>query len=103
MERFLALNEKKKKILKLQNNGCGYYQFGLYENNTKKYYRVSRFVFECFKGEIPVDKEVDHIDNNKKNNSISNLQLLTPKENTRKSYCKKVISFNIETKEKKDF
>ena len=41
--KILSLKRKEKKILKLQNNGWGYYQFGLYENNTKKYYRVSRF------------------------------------------------------------
>ena len=66
----------------------------------KKIYRVSRFIFECFNGEIPVDKQVDHIDSCKKNNSIFNLQLLSPKENVRKSNCKKVVSFNLETKEK---
>ena len=98
--KILSLKRKEKKILKLQNDGCGYHQFVLYENNIKKFYRVSRFVFECFKGEISVDKQVDHVDGDKNNNSISNLQLLTPKENIRKSICKKVISFNIETKEK---
>ena len=90
--------------MKLQVDSWGYYRFFLYENNTYKNYSVSRYVFECFKGEIPVDKEVDHINNDKKNNSITNLQLLTKKENLRKNHFKKkVVSFNIETKEKKIF
>ena len=72
-------------------------------NNTKKNYFVSRFVYECFKVNIPGDKEIDHIDNNKENNSIKNLQLLTHKENVRKSRCKKVKSFNIVTREEKKF
>ena len=72
-------------------------------SNIRKSYLVSRFVYECFKGNIPDDKEVDHIDNNKENNSINNLQLLTHKENIRKSRCKKVISLNIETREEKNF
>ena len=98
--KILSLKRKEKKILKLCLSGSGYFYFNLYENNFYKCYRVSRFVFECFKGEIPVDKQVDHIDSCKENNSINNLQLLSPKENVRKSKCKKVFSFNIETKEK---
>ena len=84
------LSKNRKKILKLwSNRGKGYQYFSLYINNVSKSYLVSRFVYECFKGNIPDDKEVDHIDNNKENNSIKNLQLLTHKENTRKSFVKK--------------
>ena len=101
--KILSLKQKEKKILKLDLSGNGYLYFGLYKNNYCKRYSVSRFVFECFKGEIPVDKQVDHIDNCKENNSINNLQLLSPKENQQKSNCKKVISFNLETKEEKIF
>ena len=98
------LSKNHKKILKLgSNGGKGYQYFILYINNVPKSYLVSRFVYECFKDNIPDDKEVDHIDNNKYNNKIDNLQLLTHKENTRKSHCKKVKSFNIETKEEKKF
>ena len=101
--KILSLKRNKKKILKLCLNSQGYFCFGLYENNFYKYYRVSRFIFECFKGKIPLDKQVDHIDNCKENNSISNLQLLSPKENKQKSNCKKVFSLNIKNKEKKIF
>ena len=98
------LSKKRKKILKFWlNRDKGYQYFSLYINNTKKTYLVSRFVYECFKGNIPDDKEVDHLDNNKENNSIKNLQLLTRKENVRKSCCKKVKSFNIETRKEKKF
>ena len=98
------LGKKRKKILKtVPNSVNGYHYFCLFINNVPKSYLVSRFVYECFKGNIPDDKEVDHIDNNKQNNSIKNLQLLTHKENTRKSRCKKVKSFNIETREEKNF
>ena len=98
------LSKKHKKILKFWlNRDKGYQYFSLFINNTQKSYLVSRFVYECFKGDIPNDKEVDHIDSNKENNSINNLQLLTHKENVRKSRCKKVKSFNIETREEKNF
>ena len=99
----LSLKYDKKRILKLGKKTGGYYYFNLSESNTLKSYSVSRFVYECFKGDIPNDKEVDHIDSNKENNSIKNLQLLSHAENTRKSHCKKVKSFNIETREEKKF
>ena len=101
--KILSLKYKEKRILKFRNNGNDYLSFNFSENNKKRNYYIHRYVFETFKGEIPCDKHVDHIDSCKKNNSISNLQLLTPKENQQKSNCKKVISFNIETKEEKIF
>lgn len=48
----------------------------------RKYPRVHKFVYETFNGEIPEGYTVDHIDNNKKKNWLSNLQLLTIKENS---------------------
>ena len=100
----LSLKQKEKRILKFGNNGNNYLIFCLCEKNKKIYYLVHRYVFETFKGEIPCYKQVDHIDNHKENNSISNLQLLTPSENIRKSHFKiKVKSLNIETKEEKIF
>ena len=37
-----------------------------------------RFVYECFHGLLDARFEVDHIDSNKSNNALSNLQALTP-------------------------
>ena len=96
----LSLKRKEKKILKLVLNSHGYFYFNLFENNKHKFYYVHRYVFETFKGKIPKGIHTDHCDNNRKNNSISNLQLLTPKENQNKSCCKKVISYDLENKEK---
>ena len=101
--KILSLKWNKKRILKLHSNCWGYLVFNFYKNNNKKKYFVHRFVFETFKGEIPKGIHTDHCDNNKKNNSIKNLQLLSPRENQHKSNCKKVISLNLETKEEKIF
>ena len=102
--KILSLKNKEKRILKFRNNGKNYLTFCLCENNKKRNYYIHRFVFETFKGEIPKEKVIDHCDNDSKNNSISNLQLLTPLENIRKNHFKKkVISLNIETKEEKIF
>ena len=67
-------------------------------SHVKNYY-VHRYVYECFRRNIPKDKVVDHIDNDKTNNNTKNLQLLTPKENSRKCHCKNLQSFNTKTKE----
>ena len=47
----------------------------------KENYPLHNFVWECFNGIIPEGKVVVHIDGNKRNNVISNLDLTTPNEN----------------------
>lgn len=42
---------------------------------------LHRVIWMAVNGEIPEGYEVNHINENKNNNSISNLNLLTPKEN----------------------
>lgn len=46
---------------------------------------IHRLVYETFIGKIPKGMEVNHIDENKKNNCIWNLNLMTRKENA--NYC----------------
>ena len=102
--KILSLKQKEKRILKLHIRGNGYLGFQLFENNARKDYYIHRFVFETFNGFIPKGMVTDHIDNDKNNNQINNLQLLTPSENIRKNHFKKkVFSFNIETQEEKIF
>ena len=57
-------------------------QATLYKNGVKKYPIVSRLVYEAFVGDIPEDIQVNHIDENPSNNVLSNLNLMTPKENS---------------------
>ena len=47
----------------------------------KKYY-AHRIIWEMHNGTIPKGKEIDHIDCDKDNNKLSNLQVLTSKQNT---------------------
>lgn len=68
-------------MLSPSDNGSGYLIVRLYRDNVKKRYYIHRLVYESFNGHIENNMEVDHIDNNKSNNSLSNLQLLTRKEN----------------------
>jgi len=70
--RFLALQEK-----------YGYNNIILVNNdNTRKYLLVHRIVYEAFKGPIPKELQVDHINGIRNDNRLINLRLLTNKENS---------------------
>ena len=53
-------------------------------------------VWGCFHGIIPNGLEIDHILPVRHDNRLTNLQLLTPKQNMQKSHNKKVIAINLE-------
>jgi hypothetical protein len=65
-------------ILKQRLTVYGYYDVGL----EKKRYRVHRLVWEAFNGPIPEGMQINHIDEVKTNNALTNLSLMTPKENS---------------------
>ena len=50
-----------------------------------KKYCVHRFIWECFNGIIPEEKEIDHINNNREDNRLCNLQLVTHQQNCKKA------------------
>ena len=74
---------RKNKFLKPQKNNKGYQLVGLVDNEgKKKMYLVHRVVWEAVTGApIPKGYEINHISEVKTSNMISNLELLTHKEN----------------------
>lgn len=50
-----------------------------------RWYFIHRLVYITFKGEIPEGYEINHIDHNKNNNRLSNLEVVTHEENIRKA------------------
>ena len=55
-------------------NQNGYFKFSIYlERNRYKSYLSHRFVFECFYDLIEKNKQINHINFNKKDNRIKNL------------------------------
>lgn len=67
--------------LKPSDNGIGYLQVRLKFGNKLLRKYVHRLVYETFVTVLPEDKEINHIDHDKKNNSLSNLEVVTRKEN----------------------
>lgn len=74
-----------KKPLSVWNNKNGEYAYKQININNKSVF-VHRVVWESVYGSIPKGMVIDHIDNDRLNNNISNLQLLTRAENTKKSW-----------------
>ena len=71
----------KGRILNPGKDRCGYLQVVLWIDKKPKAFKVHRLVWEGFNGKIPEGMEVNHIDEDKSNNSIKNLNLMTHKEN----------------------
>lgn len=74
----------KEKILKLSLSTSGYYKIGLWKNGKMKNKYIHRIIIENFYNVLPKDKKtvIDHIDNNKLNNRIDNLQIVTNRYNS---------------------
>ena len=100
-----VINVINKKIISKIKNNCGYLQFSIYNKNLKKTktFFQHRFVYEVIEGKIPSHFEIDHVNGNKTDNRIKNLQLLTHQQNIEKSKNKPIISSNIKTGEKRIF
>ena len=80
--------QRKLKPQRASQSKKGYFQVRLfneeYPNGRLQY--VHRLVWETFKGEIPEGQEIDHKDGDTKNNSIENLQVISPRDNKLKYY-----------------
>lgn len=76
---FNHTNEEK--ILKPKKERKGYLRIGIYKNNIQKYYSVHRLVAEAFLSNTNNFPEVNHRDENKENNCVSNLEWCDKKYN----------------------
>lgn len=70
----------------------GYWNVSLYsDDKIRKVLTLHKLIWITVNGEIPKNKEINHLDENKDNNSIFNLSLVTRKENcnwgTRNERC----------------
>ena len=95
-------NIKSKRKLKLTVSDAGYHKVNLRNNGSVKTHLVHRLVALSF---IPNPKEkpqVNHIDEDSLNNSLSNLEWCTPKENckhgTRLERIRNLIDYEVVAK-----
>ena len=84
-----VLSLKKGKKLTNTIDSTGYYCVGL-TNKKTKIFRVHKLMAITFLNHVPDGHKlvIDHIDNNKLNNKIENIQIVTQRKNTTKDRVK---------------
>lgn len=89
LSEFKAGSSIKYLCVKLYNDSC---KINKKNRKLAKHFYMHRLVYECFKGSIPKDRQIDHINNNSLDNRIENLRIATPGQNGRNSKSKKGCS-----------
>ena len=96
--RVISTTKNRTKELKPQQDAIGYLHFrlypdepifGFYDNNRGKkprLFKAHRLVLETFSPTLDTTLECNHVDGNKHNNHISNLEWLTKSQNMKHSY-----------------
>lgn len=76
------------KIIKLRTNKFGYIMVFLHKNGKQKGFYVHRLMLKTFSPIVNDDTyQVNHIDENKENNNLDNLEWCTAKENINHGTC----------------
>lgn len=98
----------KENLLKQHILKDGYVQVEFRKDRKRKCFKIHRLVWTAFNGQIPEDMQVNHINEDKTDNRLSNLNLMSLVENcnwgTRnerisKSHNKPIIQYDLEGKE----
>lgn len=73
-------------VKRLNLNPKGYLTSNWYYNGKLNCHLAHTVIWRAFFGNIPDGYEVDHINNNRSDNRLDNLQLLTKSQNNQKAY-----------------
>lgn len=90
----------KKGYVKTPNSGGPYLIMELCINGKCKPFMLHKLVLEAFEGPCPNGYQGNHKDLNKRNNHISNLEWVTPKENAKHAYDNGVMKNTFKKGEK---
>lgn len=85
------------KILTQNITNWGYYRVALYKNGIRKYHRVHRLVATAFLPNPENKEQVNHIDGNKLNNNLDNLEWSTRIENIHHAKINGLYSNNCDS------
>jgi len=77
----------KERILKTSTDRYGYVRVKIFNNSKGKTVRIHKLVAESFLENPRNCKEINHIDENKENNCVKNLEWCDHRENARYSKC----------------
>jgi hypothetical protein len=82
------------RLLQPKYNKSGYIYYGMWNdvgnNRSKRFWpRAHRIIYQTLVGDIPNGYEIDHIDNDRQNNSIDNLRIVTHSQNMLKAFARK--------------
>ena len=91
----LIKNSITDKILKQHINANGYYTIVISENGICKTLKPHQLVAECFLNHIPNKHTliINHINHDRLDNNLSNLEIITMRENTNKLHIKSTSKY----------
>ena len=87
---------KRKKFLTPYTSGNGYLKVHLFKDNEEKQYYIHRLVAEAYIPNMDNLPQVDHINEDKTNNCVNNLQWITNKDNNRKSKNIPILQYSLD-------
>lgn len=83
------------KLLNQKLSPQGYLSVTVFKETRPKTSMAHRLVYQAWKGAIPENYVIDHLDSDKTNNCISNLEAVTHSENTKRAYEKGHIALKF--------
>lgn len=90
-EEGFLVKRRGKGLIKTFEDKDGYLKYHLQQHGRTFNIFVHQVIWLVFRGAVPGGLTIDHIDGDKTNNQIENLQLLTPEENAAKGNARKWI------------